>query len=90
MVQADSTQDLVKLPDEDGKIIVRLRVNGRERMVRVRPTQTLLETLRDELGLHGARGGCGVGMCGACTVLREREPIDACLTLSACARTPPS
>lgn len=83
MTERGNALEAVKLPDEDGRVAVRLNVNGRDRTVQVRTTQTLLETLRDELKLHGARSGCAVGMCGACTVLREDRPVAACLTLAA-------
>ena len=46
-------------------------------------TRTLLEVLRDNLGLVGAKEGCGVGMCGACTVLMGGNPVSGCLTLAA-------
>jgi len=43
----------------------------------------LLEVLRDDLGLVGAKEGCGVGMCGACTMLVDGKPVSGCLTLAA-------
>jgi isoquinoline 1-oxidoreductase len=55
---------------------VRLIVNGTARSVR--STTTLLSALRDELGLHGAKPGCGEGSCGSCTVLVDGEPVRAC------------
>ena len=55
---------------------VRLIVNGTARSVRL--TTTLLTALRDELGLHGAKPGCGEGSCGSCTVLVDGEPVRAC------------
>lgn len=58
-----------------------LNVNGGRYEIRER-TRTLLEVLRDELGLVGAKEGCGVGMCGACTVLVDGKPISGCLTLA--------
>lgn len=59
-----------------------LRVNGQSYLLDVTPEQTLLEVLREELGLVGAREGCGVGMCGACTVLINDQPISSCLMLA--------
>jgi carbon-monoxide dehydrogenase small subunit len=62
---------------------VELRVNGRDRALRVEPQRTLLEVLREDLGLTGAKEGCGVGGCGTCTVLLDGRPVRACLTLAA-------
>ena len=59
-----------------------LRVNGREERVEAATHHTLLEVLRRELRLVGAREGCGVGMCGACTVLLDGQPISSCLLLA--------
>lgn len=75
-------ETLVLLPDEDGVVQLTLNVNGQRRKVTARTTQPLLEVLRDELRLHGARSGCGVGICGACTVLRDGEAVNSCLTLA--------
>ena len=59
-----------------------LNVNGNRYEVQ-NETRTLLEVLRDDLGLVGAKEGCGVGMCGACTVLVDGKPVSGCLTLAA-------
>lgn len=59
-----------------------LRVNGREERVQAAAHHTLLEVLRRELRLYGAREGCGVGMCGACTVLLDGQPVSSCLLLA--------
>lgn len=67
---------------EDGRLVVPTTVNGREVTLKVRPWHTLLETLRDQQGLFGVREGCGVGMCGACTVSLDGEPVSACLVLA--------
>ena len=65
--------------DADGKLSLTLQVNGRAANVRARVHHTLLDVLRDEVSLTGPREGCGVGMCGACTVLLDGRPISACL-----------
>jgi carbon-monoxide dehydrogenase small subunit/isoquinoline 1-oxidoreductase alpha subunit/xanthine dehydrogenase YagT iron-sulfur-binding subunit len=62
-----------------------LTVNGRAETVLAAGGQTLLDVLRRELGLFGAREGCGVGMCGACTVLLDGRPVSACLLPAALA-----
>jgi carbon-monoxide dehydrogenase small subunit/isoquinoline 1-oxidoreductase alpha subunit/xanthine dehydrogenase YagT iron-sulfur-binding subunit len=64
------------------KQIVRLKVNGIERDVMVEPHHTLLEVLRRDFDLFGVREGCGIGMCGACTVLVNGKPISSCLVLA--------
>ncbi len=62
--------------------LVQIEINGRERELAVKPNNTLLEVLRDDLGLRGAVEGCGVGVCGSCTVLVDGEPVSSCLTLA--------
>lgn len=57
-------------------------VNGKPYEAIVTPHMTLIEVLRDQLGLTGTKHGCGIGLCGACTVLVEGKPILACLTLA--------
>jgi aerobic-type carbon monoxide dehydrogenase small subunit (CoxS/CutS family) len=64
------------------KIEIRTIVNGRELQPAVKPNQTLLEFLRDELHLKGSREGCGVGVCGSCTVLVQGQPVSSCLMLA--------
>lgn len=64
---------------------VRLRVNGETRDLEVEVPDTLLEVLRSEFKLTGPREGCGIGMCGACTVLIDEKPISSCLALAALA-----
>jgi len=59
-----------------------LNVNGSSYEVQ-EEMRTLLEVLRDDLGFVGAKEGCGVGMCGACTVLVDGKPVSGCLTLAA-------
>jgi nicotinate dehydrogenase subunit A len=57
---------------------LKLSVNGTERSVDVPDDTPLLYVLRDELGLNGARYGCGLGQCGSCTVLVEGAPVRSC------------
>jgi aerobic carbon-monoxide dehydrogenase small subunit len=64
------------------KIEIRTVVNGRELEAVVKPNQTLLEFLRDDLRLRGSVEGCGVGVCGSCTVLVEGRPVSSCLMLA--------
>ena len=61
---------------------IRLRVNGLDYDVMVKPHQTLLDTLRDELGLMGTKKGCDKGECGACTVMGDGEAVLSCLVLA--------
>jgi aerobic carbon-monoxide dehydrogenase small subunit len=61
---------------------LRLTINGRPREVDVEPHRTLLETLRDTLGIFDAKDGCGEGVCGACTVLLDGRPVSSCLVLT--------
>jgi aerobic-type carbon monoxide dehydrogenase small subunit (CoxS/CutS family) len=59
---------------------VTLRVNGQQHTVEVDPAAPLLYVLRNDLGLRGPRFGCGLGQCGACTVLLDGSPIRSCVT----------
>ncbi|WP_304242314.1 (2Fe-2S)-binding protein [Gracilinema caldarium] len=61
---------------------ITLRVNGEMRQVAVRPADTLLYTLRENLGLTGAKAGCENGDCGACTVLLDGKPVKSCMVLT--------
>jgi aerobic carbon-monoxide dehydrogenase small subunit len=64
------------------KMPVRLTVNGKPCERKVEPRMLLSDFLRHELGLTGTHVGCEHGMCGACTILLEGEPVRACLTLA--------
>ena len=64
------------------KQLIELSVNGEAYELAVEPQTTLLEVLRDYLGLTGTKEACGTGECGSCTVLIEGKPILSCLALA--------
>ena len=61
---------------------VTLEINGAAREVETQPWETLLEVLRERLALLGAKRGCNQGVCGACTVLIDGQPMRGCLSLA--------
>lgn len=63
--------------------IVELQINGTKRRVEIDGERSLLSVLRDDLGLTGAKYGCGEGQCGACTVLIDGRAVRSCLTHAA-------
>jgi xanthine dehydrogenase YagT iron-sulfur-binding subunit len=65
------------------EVAVTLRVNGVDHELRLEPRVTLLDALRDVLGLTGTRKGCDQGACGACTVLLDGRRVVSCLVLAA-------
>lgn len=64
------------------KKIITLDVNNEQYEVAVEPNQTLLDTLRYQLGLTGTKKGCEVGDCGACTVIMDGVAVNSCLVLA--------
>jgi len=64
------------------KTLLTCTVNGEERSVLADTRDTLLDLLRDRLGLTGTKEGCGNGNCGTCTVLIDGAPVNACLVLA--------
>jgi aerobic-type carbon monoxide dehydrogenase small subunit (CoxS/CutS family) len=70
---------MAAIPD---RVHLNLSVNGEEAPVSFAPYKTLLEVLREDLGLTGTKHGCELGECGACTVLLDGEPVLACLVLA--------
>jgi carbon-monoxide dehydrogenase small subunit len=64
------------------KTILNLTINGDDFEVLASPTDFLVDVIRDTVGLTGTKKGCGVGDCGACTVLIDGSPVLSCLTLA--------
>ena len=64
------------------KKVISLTVNGVERRVEIEPRLTLLDLVREQFGLTGAKLGCDIQVCGACTLLLNGKPISACSTLA--------
>jgi xanthine dehydrogenase YagT iron-sulfur-binding subunit len=80
--QPESAQD----PDvEPARLDITLTINGGEHKLTLDPRTTLLDALREHLHLTGTKKGCGLGQCGACTVLIEGKRVNACLWLAALA-----
>ena len=65
------------------KKVVSFNLNGEDIQVLAEPNRTLLDLLRDDLGLTGTKKGCEAGECGACTVLLDGRPVNSCITLVA-------
>ena len=63
------------------KQLVSTTINGETRQILCEARQSLLEVLRDEVGLTGCKEGCNNGNCGACSVLLDGEPVNSCLVL---------
>ncbi|MFO0932837.1 MAG: (2Fe-2S)-binding protein [Planctomycetota bacterium] len=69
-------------PKRAKKVTLTLRVNGEDHEVLFAPHKTLLEVLREEMGLTGTKHGCELGECGTCTVVVDGEPMLSCLMLA--------
>jgi carbon-monoxide dehydrogenase small subunit len=64
------------------KSFVQFTINGQPVEAVVEPNRTLLQFLREDLGLTGTKHGCGLGDCGACTVILDGQPVNSCLVLA--------
>lgn len=65
------------------RVAVNFKINGRDRSALVEPRTSLLDVIREDLGLTGAKEGCGKGECGACTVIMDGDAVPSCLVLAA-------
>jgi aerobic-type carbon monoxide dehydrogenase small subunit (CoxS/CutS family) len=70
-------------------IPVTLEIDGTTHRLEIEPQETLLEVLRNRLGMKGTKANCEEGECGACTVLVNREPVNSCLLLAVRAQGSP-
>ncbi|GAI86087.1 unnamed protein product [marine sediment metagenome] len=61
---------------------IQLRINGEVYETAVQPWKTLLQVIREDIGLTGTKENCNMGECGACTVLMDGKPVNSCLTLA--------
>ena len=66
----------------EGETMIELKINGQLQTLNVEPRVTLLDALRENLGLTGSKKGCDHGQCGACTVLIDGQRVYSCLTLA--------
>jgi xanthine dehydrogenase YagT iron-sulfur-binding subunit len=70
------------VPNPDAAVSVTLQINGQEVSLKLEPWVSLLDALREYMGLTGTKKGCDHGQCGACTVLVDGKRINSCLTLA--------
>ena len=64
------------------KVPITITVNGEQYQLEVRPNRTLVDVLREDLGLTGTKRGCNEGKCGSCTVLMNGLPVSSCMVLA--------
>jgi xanthine dehydrogenase YagT iron-sulfur-binding subunit len=76
------TPEPAAAPAAPETVAVTLRINGQSHWMQIEPRVTLLDALRDHLGMYGTKKGCDHGQCGACTVLVNGVRVDSCLSLA--------
>jgi xanthine dehydrogenase YagT iron-sulfur-binding subunit len=79
---AEPTEELADGPTIEGAIPITLRINGKDRQLRVDSRTTLLDCIRETIVLTGTKKGCDHGQCGACTVHVDGRRINSCLSLA--------
>ena len=77
-----SPAEIADGPNIEGVVPITLRINGKERQLRVDPRTTLLDCIRETVALTGTKKGCDHGQCGACTVHVNGRRVNSCLSLA--------
>jgi xanthine dehydrogenase YagT iron-sulfur-binding subunit len=81
-VESASATEIADGPNIEGAVPITLRINGKDRQLRVDPRTTLLDCIRETVALTGTKKGCDHGQCGACTVHVNGRRVNSCLTLA--------
>lgn len=79
---SDSTAEVAESANADSAVALTLRINGKDRQLRIDPRTTLLDCIRETIALTGTKKGCDHGQCGACTVHVNGRRVNSCLTLA--------
>jgi xanthine dehydrogenase YagT iron-sulfur-binding subunit len=80
--QSASPAEIADGPNIEGAVPITLRINGKDRQLRVDPRTTLLDCIRETVALTGTKKGCDHGQCGACTVHVNGRRVNSCLSLA--------
>lgn len=80
--QETAAKEARSMQSSEGEMAITLKVNGEPRSLTIEPRVTLLDALRERLGLTGSKKGCDHGQCGACTVLIDGQRVYSCLALA--------
>jgi xanthine dehydrogenase YagT iron-sulfur-binding subunit len=81
-VESASAVEIADMPNIDGAVPITLRINGKDRHLRIDPRTTLLDCIRETVALTGTKKGCDHGQCGACTVHVNGRRVNSCLSLA--------